>query len=156
MVYSLNTAGGLFANLDEAKKKNINDPEDDHFSILYDLGTMRNKDGVFHFKLCYPELKDDFPCNEWIQSSNPVTEATITGYAAIRITCNTDGIGGSFRGLGLSSPSFSYNLIDAAPEHVNWYSSIGTLVYWGGSDTVPGCDVAVKKVELSVIYTPSG
>ena len=78
LVYSLNTAGGLFANLDETKKKNIHDPEADHFSILYDLGTMRNKDGVFHCKLCYPELKYDVPWNEWVQNSNPVTESTIT------------------------------------------------------------------------------
>ena len=48
----------------ETKKKNIDDPEADLFSILYDLESMRNAEGVFHFKLCYPELAEDFPCNE--------------------------------------------------------------------------------------------
>ena len=59
-MYALNTAGGLFANLDETKKKNIDDPEADLFSILYDLESMRNAEGVFHFKLCYPELAKAF------------------------------------------------------------------------------------------------
>ena len=51
-MYALNTAGGLFANLEETKKKNVDDPEANLFSILYDLESMRNKDGDFHFKLC--------------------------------------------------------------------------------------------------------
>ena len=63
---------------------------------------MRNAEGVFHFKLCYPELAEDFPCNEWTQSSNPLTQQTITGFAGITVTWNTNGIGGPFQGLGLS------------------------------------------------------
>ena len=123
---------------------------------------MRNDEGVFHFKLCYPELtKHDFPCNEWIQSSNPLLESTITGYAAINVIWTQDGIGGPFQGLGLSPKSYSYNLIDAAPNHAYWWYSIGTLIYHGGPDTIPGPvtsggeGIIVKKNELYVQYTPS-
>jgi hypothetical protein len=59
------------------------------FFILCDLESMKGREGVFCVKLCYPELTE-FPCNEWIQRSNPATESTITGYAAIRLTWNTD------------------------------------------------------------------
>ena len=134
-MYALNTAGGLFANLDETKKKNIDDPEADLSSILYDLESMRNKDRVFHFKLCYQELTQfDFPCNEWMQSSNPVTESTITGFDGITLTFPKTDVG-SFQGLGLS-PSSKANLIDNSPSSGNWWYSIGTISNFG-SGTVP-------------------
>ena len=136
--------------------KNIDDEEADLFSVLYNLESMRNHEEVFHFKLCYPELANaanDFPCNEWVQQSNPVTESTITGYSGITVTWNTNGIGGNFQGLGLSPPSYSYNLIDAAPDSSTWWSSIGTLKYHGGPDTVPGISTVVKIVEFSVLST---
>ena len=125
---------------------------------------MRNAEGVFHFKLCYPELAEDFPCNEWTQSSNPLTQQTITGFAGITVTWNTNGIGGPFQGLGLSPLSFSDNLIDAAPDISFWWYSIGTLTNYPretGSDTVPGPyniqkENAIKKVQLSVLYNPRG
>ena len=155
-VFSHNTAGGLFSDLNDAKKKNIDDKEADLFSILYDLESMRNEDGVFHFKLCYPDLTEyDPPCNEWLQTSNPLTASKITGYTAIAITWPKNGINKEFKGLGVSPPSKVYNLIDDAPEHANWFSSIGALRHWGGSDTIPGPYTdggqAVKRVELYVL-----
>ena len=121
---------------------------------------MRNKEGVYHFKICYPELTaEEFPCNEWIQSSNPVTEQTITGYAGITLTWDTNGYGGPFQGLGLSPTSLDYNLIDSAPFSRNdnwWWFSIGSITY-EGTVTVPGpAPNNVKIVEFSVLYTPSG
>jgi hypothetical protein len=125
---------------------------------------MKNKDGVFHFKLCYPELTQfEFPCNEWKQTSNPVTESTITGFEGITLTFKNSLVG-PFRGLGLSPPSFGYNLIDNSPSSSYWWYSIGTLNHFGGSDTFPGPFAPgsnpeytpVKMVELSVLYTPSG
>eukprot|EP00091_Calanus_sinicus_P011807 TRINITY_DN26656_c0_g1_i1.p1 TRINITY_DN26656_c0_g1~~TRINITY_DN26656_c0_g1_i1.p1 ORF type:complete len:149 (-),score=41.01 TRINITY_DN26656_c0_g1_i1:134-523(-) len=80
-VYSLNTIGGLFSSIEEAKKKNIDDPGADLFSILFDLESMRNGDGLFHFKLCYPDLRK--VAIEWLQSSNPVNESTVAGYTAM-------------------------------------------------------------------------
>jgi len=155
-VFSHNASGGLFSDLDDAKRKNIDDNEADLFSILYDLESMRNEDGVFHFKLCYPDLTEyDPPCNEWKQSSNPLTESKITGYSAIAIAWPKNSINKEFGGLGLSPPSFRENLIDDAPEHAWWHCSIGSLKHWGGSDTIPGPQKdgqrAIKRVELHVL-----
>lgn len=158
-IYSLNTTGGLFANLDEAKKKNIDDPEADLFSVLYQLGSMRNREGVYHFKVCYPELAsstNNFPCNEWTQTSNPLEESTITGFAAVNLTWTKDGRNDNFHGLGLSSCCSHANLIDGNPFVDYWYS-IGSLVYWGCATCVTGpVRIPVKMVELYVLYTPSG
>jgi len=149
-VYSHDVDGGLFANLDEAKKKNIDDESASLFSVLYNLESMRNDDGVFHFKLCYPELSEEFPCNEWIQSSNPVTESNVTGYSGVKLTYPKNGIRGPFQGLGLSPPSFVNNLIDDAPSHGKWWSSIGTIKAIG-SGIIPGpYGQTVKKNELYV------
>ena len=49
--------------------------------------SIKNKEGVFHFNLCYPDLLAyDFLCNEWVQSSNPINELTITGYDGNTLT----------------------------------------------------------------------
>eukprot|EP00092_Neocalanus_flemingeri_P068675 GFUD01083998.1.p1 GENE.GFUD01083998.1~~GFUD01083998.1.p1 ORF type:complete len:279 (+),score=71.27 GFUD01083998.1:38-874(+) len=162
-VFSHDTAGGLFANLDEAKQKNIDNEHAPLFSTLFNLESMRNDAEEFHFKLCYPELTDyEFPCNEWIQSSNPVTESNITGYAGIQVTWSKNSIQKPFQGLGLSPASFAVNLIDDAPDHSYWWNSIGTLKYHDGPDTIPGPvtnagkGIVVKRKELYVRYTPSG
>ena len=156
-VYSFDTSGGLFANLEEAKRKNIDNENALLYSILYNLEAYRNKQGYFHFKLCYPELTQfPFPCNEWTQTSNPVLESEITDYKAVHITWNKDSINRPFHGIGLSPASSKYNLIDDAPEQSNWWSSIGTIVGFGGSSTIPGPkDIQVKKAELFVQYLPN-
>ena len=125
---------------------------------------MRNAEGFFHFKLCYPDLapvlafeKRHFPCNEWIQSSNPLTQQKITGFAGISLTWNTNGIGGPFQGLGLNLPDRGFNLIDATPDDRGWWYSIGSLKYHSGPDSVPGpWPYVVKRVVLYVFYTPRG
>ena len=157
-VYSHDTSGGLFANLEEAKRKNIDDENALLYSILYNLEAYRTTQGYFHFKLCYPELTQfPFPCNEWTQTSNPVLESKITDYNAIHITWSKDGINRPFHGIGLSPNSKAYNLIDDAPDHGNWWSSIGSIRnHPAGSSTIPGpLNNEVKKAELYVQYVPS-
>ena len=53
-VYAHDLDGGVFANLEEAKKKNIDDENSKLFSRLYELESMRDNDGMFHFQLCHP------------------------------------------------------------------------------------------------------
>jgi len=155
-VFSHDASGGLFANLEEAKEKNVGDENALLYSILNNLEAYRTKKGYFHFKLCYPELTDfPFPCNEWTQTSNPVLESKITDYKAIKITWNKDGINRPFHGIGLSPASKQYNLIDDAPDHINWWTSIGSLKNWPSvsSTTIPGPHpYPVKKAELYVQY----
>ena len=69
----------------EQKRINEDDPDAGRFSILDGIDKYK-KDGVFHIKLCYPEYTEEFPCNEWTQSSNFERDREITDYKPIRIT----------------------------------------------------------------------
>ena len=154
-VYSHNVAGGVFADLNEAKKKNIDDETSKLYSILYNLESLRNYDEVFHFKLCYPELtKYSYPCNEWKQSSNPVVDSAISGFEAITLTFPKNGLKMPFGGLGLSPLSFASSLIDDTPDHFTWWMSIGTLRLYKGQLTGPSM-IGVKRNELYVENSPS-
>ena len=77
---------------------------------LNQLEQYRGSDGNFQFKLCYPGLTTGVggrKCNEWIQSSNPVTETTITGFKPIFLAFPNlapwNGKVGSWAGLGKNS-----------------------------------------------------
>ena len=86
-VFYHDTSAGLFTDADDAKNKNSDYPNAPMFSILDQLEGMRDGKGRFHLKLCYPELTEfNPPCNEWIQTSNPATEETITGYEEVQLT----------------------------------------------------------------------
>ena len=75
-IFSHNLAGGLFDSSNDALKKNLNNPDALLFSKLNFLEGYRNKEGKFHFKICFPEIKGN-NCNEWKQTSNPATEGKI-------------------------------------------------------------------------------
>ena len=132
-VYSHNSdGGGVFADNEEAKNKNSDDENADLYSILYDLESFR-KNGGFHFRLCYPEVSK---CNEWVQTSNPAEESTITGFSAITLTWTQNSLNQPWQGIGLSPPSTS-SLIDDVPTHSDWWTSIGTLRLFPGNK-IPG------------------
>ena len=54
-VFSHDSTGGVFANADDALRKNAEDPDALLYSVLDQLEKYRSKIG-FHFKLCYPEF----------------------------------------------------------------------------------------------------
>ena len=92
-VYSLNHpadlgSGGFFEDLIEAQNKNADNETQDLFSVLYQLEHFRTCEGILHFKLCYPDLVDEFPfpCNEWTQLSNPLYDNVVQGFKPINIT----------------------------------------------------------------------
>ena len=151
-IFSHNTAGGLFSSQEDALNKNPDDPNANLFSILDQLENYKNAEGNFHLKLCYPEVsgEDGSHCNEWVQTSNPVTDTTITGFRAISLAFNLDSYNNPWVGLG-RSPSGHPTLMDDAPSRTYWWSAIGATRYHGGSDTIPGANPhVVKKVELHV------
>eukprot|EP00092_Neocalanus_flemingeri_P029421 GFUD01031946.1.p1 GENE.GFUD01031946.1~~GFUD01031946.1.p1 ORF type:complete len:379 (-),score=91.19 GFUD01031946.1:217-1326(-) len=157
-VFAHNTSGGLFANLEDSKNKNPDNENSTLFSILDQLENFRDFQGNFQFKICYPELTFTpiTPCNEWIQSSNPLYESNITGFKALRIAFPKTSAGASFGGLGLS-PSSGLTLIDETPLKSSWYFAIGATQYWHKKDTIPGPPnsrgsdfAAIRKVELFV------
>ena len=164
-VFSHDTSGGLFVNINDAKNKNSDDPSAALFSILDQLEGMRNSDGKFYLKLCYPELTQfNPPCNEWIQTSNPATETAITGYKEVQVTFqgSAERTGAKFGGLELvTSKSPGRTWIDADPSHGNWWYAIGALRNHGGRHTIPGPvdgnqkGFPVRKVELFVTLDPT-
>ena len=146
-VFSHDTKGGFFPDIEKAKSYNKDDPNADLYSILDQIEEYR-KDGVFHIRLCYDELaEDNFPCNEWTQSSNFVENPNITDFHAIDITFKNRGDGGTFGGIGVSPESKGRTLIDDTPHDGNWWSAIGAIAQHGTG--IPGPHpTVVRKVEL--------
>ena len=138
--------------------KNLRNEEAKLYSILDQLERFRDGEGNFHLKVCYPDVKYTpiYPCNEWVQTSNPLHETVITGFKALWIAFPKTSTGETFKGLGLSPPSFGSTLIDDEPSHGHWYFAIGALKYWHKNNTIPGpwnMDpnlAAVTKVNLFV------
>ena len=123
--------------------KNIDNPTAALYSILDQLEDYRNSDGKLHFKLCYPELTwgtDGKTCNEWIQSSNPYTDTTITDFEAISLAFDRNSNLNEWRGLGKNEVVYNANTyIDDAPTAANWFCAIGERTYWPpSSETIPG------------------
>ena len=88
--------------------------------------------GGFHFKICYPELVGvGDGCNEWIQTSNPTTDSTITGFQPISISFQYDSYLKNWTGIGKDVSDYAPN------ESFNW-TVIGSEAY------------VVKQVELYV------
>ena len=74
-IFSHDATKGIFSSTTEALSKNPDNPDAPLFSRLDQLESYRSQ-GTFHFKLCYPDTvgDDGLNCNEWEQTSNPVTE----------------------------------------------------------------------------------
>ena len=151
-VFGHDTAGGLFDSHDDALNKNADNHGADLFSILDQLENYRNSDGNFHLKLCYPEVEGlgGSHCNEWVQSSNPVEETTITGFRAISLAFNNRSDYGPWVGLGRSPADLTDTLMDDKPDSGWSYSAIGATRY-RGRGYIPGPRPhKVHKVELFV------
>ena len=113
-MFGHDTKGGLFINQADVGSKNPDNSDALLFSKLGQLENCRNYDGTFKFKLCYPELTwgvNKEKCNEWIQSSNPLTESTITGFVAISLAFTKNGDLRDWKGLGKLLPSFQQLLM---------------------------------------------
>ena len=143
---------GFFANHVDAHNKNPGNESAEMFSILDQLEEFRDCDGNFHFKICYPELAENFsfPCNEWIQSRNPFNEKLLRGYKPINITFQS--ATQDFNGLGLSARGRGDSFIDDAPFLKNDFErafSIGSLR--GKDGKFPGPPpYFVEQVELFI------
>ena len=123
-IFSHNLAGGLFDSSNDALKKNLNNPDALLFSKLNFLEGYRNKEGKFHFKICYPEIKGN-NCNEWKQTSNPATEGKIQGFQKIKLAFPKNGAGGSWGGLGRSELHSSHTLMDDTGSAAYWWMAVG-------------------------------
>ena len=141
---------GFFEDWDEALNKNEDDEDANLFSILYKLEQYRTCSGDFHFKLCYPDLVENytFPCNEWTQFNNPIVDSIIRKFKPIKITFNS--ALGPFLGLGQSERAKKETLIEDNPmNEKNRSFSVGTMRGQEGKIIGPP-GYLVEKVELYV------
>ena len=125
------TAGGYFPDKKEAINYNEDDPDADLYSILNQMEELRNGDGVFHIRQCYPTLTSfDPPCNEWTQSSNFAVEEEISGFKPITIHWEElySWTPGKFNGLKKARDSWPYYFA----ESTYWWFCIGFRYNWGG------------------------
>ena len=129
--------------------KNSDNPDADLYSILNKLEDFRDFEGKFQFKLCYPELSAK--CNEWIQTSNPAIETTITGFVPISLEFTLNGAGKPWAGLGRSLSLWTRPLMTDSPSANNWFCAIGSPSYWPKSPFIPAWkEQGAAKVELFV------
>jgi len=154
-VFSHNSAKGVFSNAADALSKNPDNPNADLYSILAGLEDFRDANGKFQFKLCYPGLAPVGAkgiCNEWIQTSNPATESTITGFEAISLAFTQNSLLNPWKGLGRNLASLqSSTLIDDSPSSSAWWSAIGAFTQYTNNVSIPGPRPnVVSKVELFV------
>ena len=78
------TSTGLFSSAEDAQLKNWKDSGSDQFSVLSQLESFRWADGTLHLKLCHLHGTGD-ACNEWTQTSNPLTDSTIENFKSISL-----------------------------------------------------------------------
>lgn len=102
-------------------------------------------------------------CNEWIQSSNPLTESIITGFQPISLAFAKDSNLGSWKGIGKNPSQWSSTAIDDSPSSPMWWTAIGATQYFS-DEKIPGprspfqtdsnTTVLVNKVNLYVFKLP--
>ena len=125
-VFHHNNIGGYFSSPQDALRKNVDNPSANLYSILYKLNDFRSSIG-FHFKLCYPELGNyGNGCNEWVQTSNPATDSTITGFIPINLSFTKDSYHDDWAGIGNTGDN-GIALIDDAPNRSGGYTPIGSF-----------------------------
>ena len=141
---------GFFIDHEDAKNRNSDNETANLFSVLGQLEQYRNCKGDFHFKLCYPELAENFsfPCNEWTQSNNPVHDHIVRDFTPINITFQS--ASRDFKGLGMTAKGKWDALMEDFPFlKVNRAFSVGTMA--GKDGRIPGPPPhMVEKVELYV------
>merc|ERR1712165_103802 len=145
-IFSHNSKYGYFDDAADALSRNADDESQPLFSRLSDIEQFRNSQGEFHFKLVYPEIP---AVNEWIQTSIPTTETTITGFQAVSLDVTINSHDDAWAGLGLGTEGKS--LMDDSPDTGRWWTAIGAeRAYPTGSDTFPG--LKKNKVTMVELY----
>ena len=127
----------------EQRRSNEDDPDAGRFSILDEMDKYK-KDGVFHIKLCYPEYTEEFPCNEWTQSSNFERDSEIFHYKPLRITYKESFRGIDFEGLKLKN-NYPQFLSASGPYY---YFGLGYCQRDGSHFTGPYGKPEVQHLEI--------
>ena len=122
------TNNGHLFDSSSVLRVNAGNEESNIFSILDSLDNYKTGEGKYHFMLCYDGVVqgvDGRRCNEWIQTSNPATSNTVTGYEEIFLAF-TQSAGVAFQGLARSSTT-SHCFIDSSPGSDYWWMCVGAF-----------------------------
>eukprot|EP00670_Eutreptiella_braarudii_P004848 CAMPEP_0174281694 /NCGR_PEP_ID=MMETSP0809-20121228/2085_1 /TAXON_ID=73025 ORGANISM="Eutreptiella gymnastica-like, Strain CCMP1594" /NCGR_SAMPLE_ID=MMETSP0809 /ASSEMBLY_ACC=CAM_ASM_000658 /LENGTH=410 /DNA_ID=CAMNT_0015375393 /DNA_START=34 /DNA_END=1267 /DNA_ORIENTATION=+ len=136
---------GTYLSKDDWKR--YGDPEEDNFSILDELESLRGSDGKFLFKIVWPELPPP-NYNVWKQRNNPV-DATVGGvveYEAVEIHFTDQAWGGLEHNTGAGS------LLDGSVDLFFFYYAVGSSLPFNNG--IPGpyySNPGFQKVELYVL-----
>lgn len=139
LVFNHNIAGGYYLNEADALTKNPSNPTSNLYSILNRLDDFK-ANGRYVFKINWPGYAQR---NIWIQTSNPTTSSSVSGYVPLAVDTTLNAWGGLMQNCpGSCGPTFLDGSIGA-----QWHYAIGSFgVYNGGipSDTATG----VPQVQL--------
>lgn len=148
-VYYQSTLDGQFFQVGQFEVAK-SDPTAVRYAILNDLEYFR-RNGMFEFKMDWPNSTAWTDYMHWQQTNNPVTDAAgvnPTGYSPIRVPYKDyNGWGGLQRSL---YPQ--YSLLDGTlnPQG-NWYFAVGTTYAWNAvPNAQPGPTGGVTYAELWV------
>ena len=160
MVFNHDATFGVFTDAEDVRLKSPFDPTAPLYSFLDNLDMLKKKEDPYHLKLCYPELtQHSFPCNEWIQSKNPLEATGGTNIdTAITITFNSNGVNQNFKGLGKNGYGKDTRaIIDGSPTSGHYWFAVGLKELT--NDKIAGPLSWVSKVKLYMKRTspsPSG
>ena len=161
-MFSHNSSFGAFTDAEDVKLKNPFDPTAPMYSFLNNLDTLKRKEDSYQLRLCYPELTQyPFPCNEWVQSKNPLETTSGTNIdTAITITFDSNGVSNqNFKGLGTNRfGKDTRAVIDGTPTYSNWWFALGVKQLENNKIAGP-TGIWVSNVELYMKRTsptPSG
>ena len=150
-VFNHDAAFGVFTDAEDVKLKSPFDPTAPLYSFLDNLDMLKKKEDPYHLRLCYPELtQHSFPCNEWIQSKNPLETTSGTNIdTAITITFDSNGANQNFKGLGTNRfGKDTRTIIDGSPTSSNWWFALGVKELQDNKIAGPDWPHWVSKVEL--------
>ena len=104
-------------------------------------------------KIVFPELGGS---NEWIQTSNPATDSTISGFESVQLDYPLNGFGQPWGGLALGTGS-NQALIDDTPNSGIWWMCIGCQSWFSSTGYIPGPrSNSVTRVQLYVSSSLAG
>ena len=129
--------GEFFDSSADATRVNEDNPSSSKFSILDELGELGNTNGIYEFKMVWPEFSRT---NHWSQSCNPVLETCRDSdgqlnhnYVALNVS-EPDVAGSDF--VGLIPSSVDNTFLDGV-DGARWFYSIGSRVNFGCSGCQP-------------------
>lgn len=157
--HDLTQPGGFFTSLAEANNTPAADPATaQKFSRLDEVETMRNANGLLHFRQTYPlagQVQAPHTGDiviEWQQASNPFENGTNPGFETVAgFNLISQNVAGEWGGISRSNATATY--FDNNPNSPNWWGSIGQITAFSGG-TFPAITApsrTARIVELEVI-----